>query len=395
MSLDILTSIQLEEIKLATNNFADNKFIGQGGFGKVYKGEVSHSKGRSMVAFTKEKYLTLRFLGNGHFVAELVNIGFQQTKLRIHYFTQHCTREERPTMARVVEELEIALAKQEIYEGVKQPKDYEAVIETAVPPLIYRSKEELETLLSEGILVDRGKTLFSLAKNGKICPMLAPRAFLVESDWTWETQHNSRSRFEEVAVVDPYVRSFSIACKIRSQILSPQTTYACYLIYMITDNFLEFEAPLEVTDQDFCINDCHLAEFWFIYLISHPTPVVMPKLDQNTLNQSNRSKRKDLQTPFIIPKLDQNSENRSNRPEMQGRQRHQGYPLMEVQVWEFRTGDTTEMISMNFSLKSYAPTHFEGLVVQGIEFKPISWSSSPTLSLPSPFYFCIEIVWNT
>ncbi|KAI7753004.1 hypothetical protein M8C21_022954, partial [Ambrosia artemisiifolia] len=41
--------IQLEEILSATNNFDDeNNYIGGGGFGRVYKGEVSHSKGRSM-----------------------------------------------------------------------------------------------------------------------------------------------------------------------------------------------------------------------------------------------------------------------------------------------------------------------------------------------------------
>ncbi|KAM0070284.1 putative protein kinase RLK-Pelle-CrRLK1L-1 family [Helianthus debilis subsp. tardiflorus] len=44
--------IQLKEITTATNNFND-KPIGFGGFGKVYKGEVSHSKGRSMAAIKR------------------------------------------------------------------------------------------------------------------------------------------------------------------------------------------------------------------------------------------------------------------------------------------------------------------------------------------------------
>ncbi|XP_076910784.1 uncharacterized protein LOC143568521 [Bidens hawaiensis] len=44
--------IHLEELRKATNNFG-SKIIGAGGFGKVNEGEVSHSKGRSMVAIKR------------------------------------------------------------------------------------------------------------------------------------------------------------------------------------------------------------------------------------------------------------------------------------------------------------------------------------------------------
>ncbi|MFS7928225.1 putative protein kinase RLK-Pelle-RLCK-VIIa-1 family [Helianthus anomalus] len=45
--------IQLEDITSATDDFNDDNCIGGGAFGKVYKGELSHSKGRNMVAIKR------------------------------------------------------------------------------------------------------------------------------------------------------------------------------------------------------------------------------------------------------------------------------------------------------------------------------------------------------
>ncbi|XP_071740698.1 probable receptor-like protein kinase At5g59700 [Rutidosis leptorrhynchoides] len=42
--------IELEKIELATSKFDQTKVIGSGGFGKVYKAEVTHYKGRGLVA---------------------------------------------------------------------------------------------------------------------------------------------------------------------------------------------------------------------------------------------------------------------------------------------------------------------------------------------------------
>ncbi|GJV63875.1 kinase-like domain, phloem protein 2-like protein [Tanacetum coccineum] len=45
--------IQLEKIISATNNFDDSRVIGSGGFGNVYRGEMSHPEGKIEVAFKR------------------------------------------------------------------------------------------------------------------------------------------------------------------------------------------------------------------------------------------------------------------------------------------------------------------------------------------------------
>ncbi|KAJ0716128.1 putative protein kinase RLK-Pelle-CrRLK1L-1 family [Helianthus annuus] len=60
--------IQLEDITAATNNFKDNP-IGVGGFGNVYKGEVSHPDGRSVVAIKRPD--STRGQGAPEFLKEL------------------------------------------------------------------------------------------------------------------------------------------------------------------------------------------------------------------------------------------------------------------------------------------------------------------------------------
>ncbi|CAH1439553.1 unnamed protein product [Lactuca virosa] len=62
--------IRLEVIESATNNFSEDSCIGRGGFGKVYKGELLHSKGHSMVAL---KHLDRAFgQGDSEFWKEVI-----------------------------------------------------------------------------------------------------------------------------------------------------------------------------------------------------------------------------------------------------------------------------------------------------------------------------------
>ncbi|KAI3505408.1 hypothetical protein L1887_27537 [Cichorium endivia] len=105
--------------------------------------------------------------------------------------------EKRPTMSEVVENLEIALELQEIFEGGETSMNYEEIGRTAVPPLVYKSLVELKRLLSKGILVNEGKTWFWLDKNGQHCEMISAAGclFPIKSPLTYTIFRQMNSRF--------------------------------------------------------------------------------------------------------------------------------------------------------------------------------------------------------
>ncbi|KAJ9537981.1 hypothetical protein OSB04_030714 [Centaurea solstitialis] len=227
----------------------------------------------------------------------------------------------------------------------KLPNDYEKIIKWSKDSVRWTTKKELYFLLCNGFLINKGEEWLSLAKNGKKCPILSSRVTLVKSEWSWKPL--PESRFKEVAFNRSF--RFSIICKMKSPILSPQTAYGCYLVYKITENHSSFVAPVEVVDKEYRKNDSHLAKLWFIYLLSPQNQASSSKDDQNTHHR------------LTIPKI-------KGLPQL----RNDGW--MEVRVWEFQTGATTEMISMYFKLRSHASgvwRPFDGLIVQGIEFKPL------------------------
>ncbi|KAI3703943.1 hypothetical protein L1987_74140 [Smallanthus sonchifolius] len=390
--------IQKEEITSATNNFDDKNYIGGGGFGKVFKGEVSHSKGRSIVAIkrldpgtigycdpqyamthtlTKESdvysfgvvlfevlcgALCYRY-SIDHVPQTLVPMwieSYQQNKLNdiifkssnilpmdqcslktfsdIAYQCLKESREDRPKMAEVVAKLETALESQEFSEW-KPPFDYEDMTKTAEPPLNYSSIGELRKLLSKGVVLNGGKTCFSLNKKGEHSEMISfVECVDLEFKGKWSSEYNSR--FGEA--VQLALWRLRIHSKIQSQLVSSQTTYASYLVYKLPKDQSDFKPPVKVEDKEYLGSD----HIWYIYLVSPKTPVIGPKVDQNTHNPVNRPKIKGLP-----------------------QQRNDGW--MEVQIWEFQTATTTNNIMINFELTSCGDSIPRGLIIQGVEFRPI------------------------
>ncbi|KAI3756186.1 hypothetical protein L1987_56002 [Smallanthus sonchifolius] len=142
------------------------------------------------------------------------------------------SREERPTMPHVVEELETALTYQELYERVKLPKDYKKMLMiTPEDPLNNIPVTELTTHLRKGTLLNRGNTWFSLNMDGEHCEMI----FIAEclTSTASESPHYIRS--------SEYISRFAAGCyepfgaefrtHVRTQFLSPRIKYTVNLVF--------------------------------------------------------------------------------------------------------------------------------------------------------------------
>ncbi|KAJ9537576.1 hypothetical protein OSB04_030309 [Centaurea solstitialis] len=229
----------------------------------------------------------------------------------------------------------------------KLPDDYKQIIKHSKRSLEWTTKKELYHLFCQGFLINirkgflfnKGEEWFFLAKNGKKCLMLPAREILVKSKWSWKPL--STSRFKEVAF-DCHGRDFVINIKIKSGILSPHTTYACYLVYEITENHSHFMFPVSVYEFKLFSNQIR----YYFYLLGPHTRVICPKDDGNTHNPS------DIANFKVLPQL-----------------RKDGWMEVQVSTLQSSTIYESEMIL----LKLVVGNHFHmlnGLIVQGIEFKP-------------------------
>ncbi|KAI3725668.1 hypothetical protein L1987_65460 [Smallanthus sonchifolius] len=238
--------IQLEDITKATNNFDDKNRIGVGGFGKVYEGEVCHNEGRSKVAIKRLDHTQGQ--GTPEFLKEITMLSdYTLTKESDVYsfgvvlFKVLCGRLCYTHMAEVVTQLETALEVHEFIE-LNPLFDYQEMIKSAEPPLNYSSKGELMKLLYKGVLLNHGKTWFSLDQNGKKCVMLSVRVAFIEDETC--PLCLPESRFGEAFQCDSW--GFVIDGKIQYQLLSSKTRYASYLVYQLPEDKSGFEAPMKV-----------------------------------------------------------------------------------------------------------------------------------------------------
>ncbi|GJU65028.1 kinase-like domain, phloem protein 2-like protein [Tanacetum coccineum] len=137
----------------------------------------------------------------------------------------------------------------------------------------------------------------------------------------------AQSRFQEVIELSPQ-QVFHISCTIKSQMLSPDTDYVCYLVFKVSEKCHALHCPVKV--RDVLHQENNKAEF--VYFIT-PSPL--------NINGITR-------VPI---------------------QREDGW--MEIQVWKFNSTHEfkDDSLSMNMKFTCHEGT-MSGLIVCGIEFRP-------------------------
>ncbi|PWA45806.1 Phloem protein 2-like protein [Artemisia annua] len=231
--------------------------------------------------------------------------------------------------------------------------DYAEIIKWSKYNLQWSSYKELYSLLHEGFLIKTDvEKWFSVSKNMKKRHMLPAKAVLQKGSiwnflrgvkqWIWRSLPESRFKLVAECVK---VKSFTIRSEIESQLLSLETTYACYLVYKLSRNDSMVDGLVQIDDEN---------------RVGDEQP-------------SDKMQLVDLLTPTDIPVIRQvgESDDIPLRPrKIKGHPKLRKDGWLEIQIWDFRTGASHESISMNCRVKSYDNWDFTGLLVQGIEFRP-------------------------
>nr|XP_043629679.1 dual specificity protein kinase zak2-like [Erigeron canadensis] len=130
--------------------------------------------------------------------------------------------QERPTIAKVMKELEVALQQQEHFEEMM------SIENLVVSRSLISSASNNQPLMQfpEGVLVGDGNTWLSKHKNGKVCEIIS--ALLCISGDSLIPDSTENSRFANV-LRGGIQNGFKV--KARTQFLSPKVTYAVSLVF--------------------------------------------------------------------------------------------------------------------------------------------------------------------
>ncbi|KAI3512303.1 hypothetical protein L1887_19618 [Cichorium endivia] len=272
---------------------------------------------------------------------------------------------EHPVVEVILKKLEEALYFQEDYEmwEPKLPSDYKQIIGMSNSREIYSTvkKKDLYDILSKGILLQEGKLVQQLLMksdlkieqvqqfsnnlenydegkkllllngvNKKKHYMLPAKEALYKSSDVklFNLIPSTQSRLQDVIELQRQ-QVFCIKYKIESQRLSPNTEYACYIVFKLSEKCHGLHCPVIVRD---------------------------------LLKRKNKEKR----IIYFRSPNPCNVYDTDRVPE----EREDGW--MEVNVWQFNSSNKLRdnCVSINLKLISYEGT-MHGLIVNGIEFRPM------------------------
>nr|XP_043627347.1 F-box protein At2g02240-like [Erigeron canadensis] len=164
--------------------------------------------------------------------------------------------------------------------------------------------------------------------------------FQKNNNLTWKSL--PESRFEVVAECCK-IKEFTVVCELESQLLSLETTYACYLVYKLPTKRSLVSGLIQIDDKTRGESNHKLQ------LVDLLTPTHIPLI------------RRTADEPHAIPI-------RTRKIKGHPKLRKDGW--LEIQIWDFHTDAAHKPITMNFHVKSYDQCNLTGLLVQGIEFRP-------------------------
>ncbi|CAH1429476.1 unnamed protein product [Lactuca virosa] len=211
----------------------------------------------SMDAFLKIAYQCLTETPTHRLTPEVIvrkleEALYIQENIKDHLkFSFEDIKEARPTTGEVLLQLKQALESQEDYEiwEPRLPNDYKEIIEMSNSREIYltEKKKALYDILSNGILLQEGKTLLTLCDNGERNEMISAKTFSYINPSLHRWCSIPESRFSEVIELLPQ-QVFRINCKIENQMLSRDIEYVCYLVFKISKKCHGLHCPVKVRD---------------------------------------------------------------------------------------------------------------------------------------------------
>ncbi|KAL2463295.1 putative F-box protein PP2-B8 [Forsythia ovata] len=126
------------------------------------------------------------------------------------------------------------------------PSDYEDIIARSVTPVAYATKKDLYLSLCDSpMLLDEGKMSFQLDKTtGKKCYMIGARELEIlgaDDPMSFKWTSHKDSRFSTMIEL-LRIWWVDIRGRIETQMLSPKTRYAAYLVFKLGKYFRRFES---------------------------------------------------------------------------------------------------------------------------------------------------------